>query len=217
MATYRTLFGMGRIVLTVLAVSAGTVLGSVSEGTAKNWLTDSNEWFQLDDVRVVEGEPAVFTIQVPEKLAFAVRWRYHTEDASATAGSDYIESQGTLQFNVGERVKRITVQTLVDDTAEMVPEYFQLQLTDMETSADGVTWRREGYIPRLPEYAATTGTILDPNLPLNVLNPPDEADPDPEVPEAPDHPKEPQPDNDANPGGQAPDPDVAGGGSAALN
>ncbi len=210
MATYRTLFGMGRTVLTALAVS----VGSVSEGIAKNWLTDSSEWFQLDDVRVVEGEPAVFTVQVPEKLAFAVRWRYHTEDASATAGSDYIESQGTLQFNVGERVKRITVQTLVDDTAETVPEFFQLQLTDMETSADGITWRSEGYIPRLPEYAATTGTIRDPNLPLNVLNTPDEAD---AAPEAPDHPKEPQPDNDADPGGQAPDPGVAGGGPAALN
>jgi len=208
MTTDRTLFGVGRTVLAAPAVSAGTVLGGVSDAKAQHWLMNSQEWFQLDEVRVVEGEPVVFTVQVPEKLAFAVRWRYETEDASATAGSDYIGSQGTLQFNIGERMKRITVQTLEDDTVEVVPEFFQLQLMDMETSTDGVIWKREGYIPRLPEYAATTGTIRDANVPLDLLNPPDDPDKALKVQDRPD---EPQPNDEADTGERM---DDAGGGGA---
>jgi len=219
MTVNNTWFGTGRM---VLAIAAGMVMGSVSEGTAQHWAKNAHEWFQLNDVQVVEGEPAVFTIHVPEKLAFAVRWRYQTEDASATAGSDYIGSQGTLQFNVGERVQRISVQTLTDDAVERFTEGFQLDLTDMETSTDGVTWERAGYIPRLPEYVATTGTIRDVNLPLDFLNPPDEPDADPEIPDETYEPQpddkadyEPQPDDKADPE-QSLSPD-AGGGPAAVN
>ncbi len=156
---------------TVLA-AVSVALGSVPAATAQHGLPQ--DWFHLDAPHVVEGTPAVFTVRVPGNLAFAVRWRYHTEDASATAGSDYVGSQGTVQFNVGERVKTITVQTLTDDTVEgVIPEFFQLQLTDLEISTDGVTWERPGYIPHLLDDTATTGTIRDANVPLDVLNPPD--------------------------------------------
>ncbi len=203
MTTRRTLPGVERTVLAALAVSV--VLGSVPEAKAQHWAMNSQDWFHLNDAQVVEGEPAVFTARVPEKLEFAVRWRYETEDASATAGSDYIGSQGTVQFNVGERTKRITVQTLTDDTVERIPEFFQLQLTDMETSKDGVTWERAGYIPGLPEYAATTGTIRDANAPLDFFNPPDDPDAGPEAPDLP-----PQPNDEA---GERTD-DAGGGGGA---
>ncbi|MCY4284490.1 MAG: hypothetical protein OXC65_04005 [Thiotrichales bacterium] len=191
MTTDRTLFGAERTVLAALAVSVGTALGGVSEAMAWSF---SHDGFQMDyHVQVFEGEPAVFTVRVPEKLAFAVRWRYETEDATATAGSDYTASQGTIQFDVGEREKRITVQTLTDDTVEVFPEIFQLQLTDMEISTDGVDWEFGGYMPRLPDYAAATGTIRDPSVPLDFHNPPDPEDPAPTA--------EPQPSNEVDNGG----------------
>ncbi len=209
MTTQRTLLGVERTVLAALAVSAGVVLGGVPEAKAQFWAKNSQDWFHLGGVEVTEGEPAVFTVQVPEKLEFAVRWRYETEDASATAGSDYVSSQGTLQFNVGERTKKITVQTLTDDTVERMPEFFQLQLMDMETSKDGVTWERAGYIPGLPEYAATTGTIRDANVPLDFLNPPDDLDIAPEALDLPDDPDEPQSNDETDTGERT---DEAGGG-----
>ncbi len=213
MTTQRTLLGVERTVLAALAVSAGVVLGGVPEAKAQFWAKNSQDWFHLGGVEVTEGEPAVFTVQVPEKLDFAVRWRYETEDASATAGSDYVGSQGTLQFNVGERTKKITVQTLTDDTVERIPEFFQLQLMDMETSKDGVTWEHAGYIPGLPEYAATTGTIRDANVPLDFLdflNPPDDLDLAPEALDLPDEPDEPQPNDETDAGGQVHDAEPAG-------
>ncbi|MCY4220744.1 MAG: hypothetical protein OXD35_03700 [Thiotrichales bacterium] len=198
MTTDRTLFGAERTVLAALAVSVGTALGGVSQAMAWSF---SNDGFQMDyHVQVFEGEPAVFTVRVPEKLTFAVRWRYETEDATATAGSDYTASQGTIQFDVGEREKRITVQTLTDDTVEVFPEIFQLQLTDMETSTDGVEWEPGRYMPGLPDYAAATGTIRDPSVPLDFHNPPDEPE------EAPTD--DPQPDSETDNGDG-----VSGGGS----
>ncbi len=173
MKTGNTLFGTGRVALTVLAIAAGMGFGSVSEVSAQHWSQNAHEWFHLNDPHVDEGEPAVFVVRVPEKLGVAVRWQYRTEDWSATAGSDYVATQGTLQFNIGEREKRITVPTLTDDTIETIPEFFQFELTDLETSADGVTWERAEPIPRVPEYAASAATIRDANLPLDVLNPSD--------------------------------------------
>ncbi len=92
----------------LLAADAG--LGSVSAGE-NSWWQASNAHIQMNDPNVTEGVPAVFTIRVPEKLPLAVRWQYRTEDASATAGSDYTAVQGILQFDIGEREKQITVPT----------------------------------------------------------------------------------------------------------
>ncbi len=164
-----------KICKALLGVALVASLSSVSAVVSAQYWKNTQDWFSLNDVQVVEGEPAVFTIQVPEKLDFSVRWRYSTEDATAEAGSDYVGSQGTLQFAVGERMKTITIQTLADETAEHIPEFFQLQLYDMETSSDGVAWDLPGYIPGLPEYAATVGTIRDSNVLLSdLLNPSDD-------------------------------------------
>ncbi len=49
-----------------------------------------------------------------------------------------------------------------------------MELTQLETSADGVTWEYPSYIPGVPDYKVATGTIRDANLPLDVLVPPDD-------------------------------------------
>ncbi|MCY4318018.1 MAG: hypothetical protein OXE76_02275 [Alphaproteobacteria bacterium] len=165
--------GSIRTLLTGLLLAAGAGLGSVAAGE-NPWWQASNAYVQMNDPNVTEGVPAVFTIRVPEKLPFAVRWQYRTEDASATAGSDYTAVQGTLAFAIGEREKQITVPTRVDDTVEPVPEWFILELTNLETSADGATWEYPSYIPGVPDYAVTTGTIRDAGQSLDVLVPPDD-------------------------------------------
>jgi len=156
---------------TVVAGLAG--LGSVSAGE-NSWHQATDAYVHINDPYVAEGAAAVFTIRVPEKLPFAVRWQYRTEDVSATAGSDYTAVQGTLAFAIGEREKQITVPTLVDDTVESVPEFFTLELTNLETSADGGTWEYPSYIPGVPDYTVATGTIRDAGQPLDVLVPPDD-------------------------------------------
>ena len=165
--------GSIRTLLTGLLLAAGAGLGSVAAGE-NPWWQASNAYVQMNDPNVTEGVPAVFTIRVPEKLPFAVRWQYRTEDASATAGSDYTAVQGILQFDIGEREKQVTVPTQADDTVELAPEFFVLELTHLETSTDGVTWEYPSYIPGVPDYKVATGTIRDAGQPLDVLASPDD-------------------------------------------
>ena len=179
MRTEKTYWGPQRSVgtgLAVLALAAGTYLaglGSVPAGE-NSWHQATDAYVQISDPYVVEGAAAVFTIRVPEKLPFAVRWQYRTEDTTATAGSDYTAVSGTLAFAIGEREKRITVPTRVDDTVEPIPEFFTLELTNLETSADGGTWEYPSYIPGVPDYTVATGTIRDAGQPLDVLAAPDD-------------------------------------------
>ncbi len=147
--------------MTGLVIMASCSLVTVSQVVAQSWQFNADERLQFDGVVVDEGDPAVFTIQVPEKLPYAVRWQYRTEDGSATVGIDYTAVRGTLQFEVGERRKSITVATIADETAEVIPEFFQLELTDLEILEDGENWSLPGYIPGLPEYAATMGLIRE--------------------------------------------------------
>ncbi len=204
MKIYRALLGLG------LAIS----FAGVSAMAFGQYWKNSHDSFLLEAVQVNEGEPAVFTVQVPEKLDFIVRWQYSTEDATAKAGSDYIASQGTIQFPVGERVKTITVQTLVDETTEYMIEFFQLHLEDMEISSDGVIWERAGYIPGLPEYAATEGVIRDPNVPLNYFNPPDGEQDTESDPESSEEPSQVEDETENDPGGSRGNEDGASGGSS---
>ena len=179
MITNKTCWGPQRSVgtgLTVLALAAGTYLaglGSVSAGE-NSWMEAPDAYVQISDPKVTEGAPAVFTIRVPDNLPFAVRWQYHTEDTTATAGSDYTAVQGTLQFAIGEREKRITVPTLVDDTVELISEFFTLVLANVEIAPDGTTWEYPSYIPGVPDYTVATATIRDAGQPLDVLATPDD-------------------------------------------
>jgi len=165
MRTERT-FGTGTV-FTLLALAAGAGLGSVSAGEDP-WWQAPDAFVQISDPYVVEGAPAVFTVRVPDRLPFAVRWQYRTEDESATAGSDYTAMQGTLAFAIGEREKRIPVPTLADGTVEPIPEFFTLELTNLEIAPDGATWEYPSYLPGVPDYTVAIGTIRDAGQPLDV-------------------------------------------------
>ncbi len=67
---------------------------------------------------IVEGESGeqmmVFTVTLTEGFDKAVSVQYRTVDGTATAGSDYVNTTGTLTFAPGETTKTISVPILGD-------------------------------------------------------------------------------------------------------
>ncbi|MBK6998543.1 MAG: M10 family metallopeptidase C-terminal domain-containing protein [Rhodoferax sp.] len=88
-----------------------------------------------------------FTITLSAASANTVTVNYATANGTATAGSDYTATSGTLSFAAGETSRTITVPVLGDKTAES-SETFTLALS----SPSGAT---------LGSAASATTTILD--------------------------------------------------------
>ena len=92
----------------------------------------------INDVTVTEGNSgtttATFTVALSAAAASAVTVNYATADSSATAGSDYVGTSGTLTFAVGETTKSIAV-TIDGETTVEPDETFFVNLT----TASGAT------------------------------------------------------------------------------
>lgn len=102
------------------------------------------------DVSVAEGNSGskvlTFTVALSKAASGPVTLHYATADGTATAGSDYAASSGTLTFAAGETSKTVSV-TVSGDTLVEANESFLLNLSD----ASGATIAR----------ASATGTILN--------------------------------------------------------
>lgn len=87
---------------------------------------------------VVEGNsgttPLAFTISLSAASASTVTVNYATANGSATAGSDYTASSGTLTFLPGETSKTVVVDVIGDATAE-ANETFSLVLSGASSNA----------------------------------------------------------------------------------
>ena len=83
------------------------------------------------DARAIEGQDATMDFEVrisrPASEPITVDWA--TSDGTATAGSDYVASSGTLTFGSGDRVKTVAVPILDDDHDED-EETFTLTLSN---------------------------------------------------------------------------------------
>ena len=104
----------------------------------------------VDDVVVVEGEPAVFTVELSHSSPETIIVQYSTEDDDAIAGEDYTEvNLGTVEFSPGETSKTVTIETLEDSVDEPDEDFF-LNLDNIST-------------PDEAEFADDrgVGTILD--------------------------------------------------------
>lgn len=92
-----------------------------------------SEGLFINDVTVVEGNSgttdAIFTVSLLESNAETVTVDYETVDGTATAGQDYIATNGTLTFNPGETTKTFTVKISGDNTGEL-DEAFSVNLTN---------------------------------------------------------------------------------------
>ena len=99
---------------------------------------------------------AVFVVRLSRRSARPVTVRYATADISATAGSDYQRSAGSLTFERGERTKSISVRVLDDGIAED-DETFRVVLSRAKnarlTVAEGVAKILASDLP--PTFTAT--------------------------------------------------------------
>ena len=85
----------------------------------------------IADVVVTEGNAATtttFTVTLSAAAAGAVTVSYATADGTATAGSDYTATSGTLSFAAGETTKTITV-AIAGDTVVEPDETFTVNLS----------------------------------------------------------------------------------------
>ena len=90
------------------------------------------------NIRVREGEDAVFTFGLSRSFDFNLRYAYRTQDGRAKAGKDYQAKQGYVVFPAGKRHAEVRVKTLEDDIIDN--EGFKLVLSDAQTHGYGKVW-----------------------------------------------------------------------------
>ncbi len=116
---------------------------------------DATPALRIDDVTVVESEAsAVFTVGMSPASSERVLVNYATSDETATAGLDYVNTNGTLVLEPGEVESQITVPVELDGVDELDAETFLVTLSAAVAAeiADG-----EG-----------RGTILDDDEPVSL-------------------------------------------------
>ena len=129
------------IVVTPIAVGAMANQTTVSRAEPDAYLPNNSAVvttavqtpnITINDVTLYEGNSgttnAVFTVSVSPPPALAVSVNFATANGSAIAPSDYISTNGVLNFAPGETNKSIVVQ-VVGDTAYEVNETFNVNLS----------------------------------------------------------------------------------------
>ena len=79
--------------------------------------------YSIDDIEVIEGEIAKFTITRSGTIASPSSILFETANGTAN-DSDYIETNGIIGFSANEYQKTIAIQTLFDDTKEQDEDFF---------------------------------------------------------------------------------------------
>jgi len=122
-----------------IVVSIGTVIGGGFEAIAphgtNNTLTtslvdnDPTPTLSINNVTVNEAAgTATFTVTLSAASGQAVSVNYGMSNGTATAGSDYAASSGTLTFAAGSTVQTITVP-ITNDTLAEATETFNVTLS----------------------------------------------------------------------------------------
>lgn len=87
----------------------------------------------INDVTVTEGNSgttnAVLTVSLDKDYCEPITVEYETVDDTATGGSDYTTTSGTLTFAAGETTKKITVEVIGDTDCED-DETFTVELSN---------------------------------------------------------------------------------------
>ena len=88
----------------------------------------------INDVTVSEdGASAVFSVRLSEQSNVAVTVAYGTSNGTASAGSDYTATNGTLVFGPGQQEKTIAV-SVSDDTLQEGNETFTVGLSNPQNA-----------------------------------------------------------------------------------
>jgi hypothetical protein len=78
----------------------------------------------IDDLFVMEGQSAVFTVTLANATGSGVSVNYSTQDDTARAGQDYTAKSGTLSFSGTTTQRQISVAVTQDTTAETAESFF---------------------------------------------------------------------------------------------
>jgi hypothetical protein len=84
----------------------------------------------LEEPRIVGSATGTITVQLSHPTAQTATVNYSTANASATAGSDYVATSGTLTFAPLETTKTFTVQVLADQNYTELNEFFLVNFTN---------------------------------------------------------------------------------------
>lgn len=84
----------------------------------------------VNEPRIIGTTTALFTLQMSNATTQTVTVNYSTSNGTATAGSDYVPTGGTLTFAPLETTKTIAVNILADQNYTEPNEYFFLSLNN---------------------------------------------------------------------------------------
>ena len=120
------------LTVTTIGFTGGMPLPSTSNGKKKEKIV-----YDIQDIEVTRGEIAVFTVTRSGYLEEASSVTFKTLDkGTATAGDDYLKSNGVLGFTPGETSKTIEIQTFAAaETVEEEDFYISLQKNTPNESA----------------------------------------------------------------------------------
>ena len=122
--------------VTLVNPQGGAILGTPSAATVTIVENDPMPVvpsISINDVTVVEGDAgmstATFTVTVTNPNSTAVTVQYATANGTATAGTDYVATSGTLTFNPGTTTQTINV-TIIGDAIKEANETFFVNLSN---------------------------------------------------------------------------------------
>ncbi len=123
-----------------VAATAGTLLALslVPPAAAHRMVSGVTAQLETANVKVREGEYAIFNLALSRSFDFNIRYTYRTQDGTAQAGADYTATTGYVEFPAGQRWAQVRVKTHSD--AVIDNEHFQLVLSDMQTHGYGKVW-----------------------------------------------------------------------------
>jgi len=131
---------------TFIVQLSNAVNATIDRDTATGTIIDDDQGgppipvVTIPNISVTEGNSgtsnAVFTAQLsfPSVLVSRVRWQ--TQDGTATAGSDYIASNGEVVFQPGDVSKTFTVP-IIGDTVFEPDETFNVVITGTDNASAG--------------------------------------------------------------------------------
>lgn len=133
-----------------VVLSNPAVNTSIVTSTGTGTIADNDtqlSLLSLSGASAAEGDNLVFTVTRSGNTSIAVSASYSTSGGTATSGSDFTASSGTVSFAAGQTTATITVATLRDVTAESA-EAMTVTLSNPSANAS-------------ISNASATGTISD--------------------------------------------------------